>query len=283
VRPRVLPPFPLPRQFARSMLGPVRRAPHPTCAPRPLCPFRASSFRQGPRPIESLPPARDLHSAERMRIGTSTTLAALLALPWLGGCVSTLPAPPAPPQALPDVAGASSVVTTGETRVIIATDVPARVEQAGGRTLCPRTPCAVSLPEGDYELRFRGIHDEGRASVSAVGVRGRALAVNHTLGQDRSSAGQIAGPVLMTVGGVLLVLASFVVVSAVADSDRQIPQSETRKKGDTAEAMALLGLGSLVGGGIFWGATPEVRQPGSTTTWAPALPTARGAAAGVKF
>jgi hypothetical protein len=207
----------------------------------------------------------------------------LLAVLSIGGCVSTLPAPAAPPRELPDVDRATPSATAGRTRVIIATDVPARVEQAGGPTLCPRTPCAVSLPEGDYELRFRGVYDEGRASVSSVGVRGRALAVNHTLGQDRASVGQIAGPVLMTVGGVLLLLALIKQGATADDSDRGIPQSETREKEDTAGVMALIGLGCLVGGGIVMGTTPDVRQPGSTTTWTPALPTARGASAGVTF
>ena len=91
----------------------------------------------------------------------------------------------------------ASVAPRDGARIIIATDVPAKVERVnehpgGGAygapdpddVLCAETPCIVTLPRGDYSLRFRGLTDDERTSTALLEVRNGTQVLNHTLGQN---------------------------------------------------------------------------------------------------
>src|SRR5260370_16506950 len=135
--------------------------------------------------------------------------------------VRTVPPPTVPDQSLPPVAGPLPEPGGGMARVVVSTDVPARVERITAMTeqlerhigtrdvpsivlLCEATPCAVTLPYGDYELVFTGIADPGRTSSATLHVRAETVVMKHTLGQVRHASGQAAGAVLVITGIILL-------------------------------------------------------------------------------
>src|SRR6476469_1903905 len=101
----------------------------------------------------------------------------------LCGCTTRiLPPPEAPARELPSSElDAPDEGDGAMARVVITTDVPARVEMRHGGTyaardgrvtldqmLCIETPCTVTLPYGDHELHFRGVRDHGRSSTLFV-------------------------------------------------------------------------------------------------------------------
>src|SRR5438045_3226945 len=102
--------------------------------------------------------------------------------------VRTVPPPAVPDQSLPPVAGPLPEPGGGMARVVVSTDVPARVERITAMTeqlerhvgtrdvpsislLCEATPCAVTLPYGDYELVFTGFPDSSRTRSATLHVQ----------------------------------------------------------------------------------------------------------------
>jgi hypothetical protein len=162
--------------------------------------------------------------------------------------------------------------------VVISSDVPARVEhldalnrivprRLGGRwepewsEVCDRTPCTVSLEYGDHELQLTALDDPSRRSLARVSVARRAVAINHTLGQKRTSAGTLVGGFLLAAGALAIVLPYGL------DMD-----------GPTSLPDVLIGAGIAT---MFTGVTlmmvdPNISQPGTTRQWRPdsAIPAA---------
>jgi len=132
------------------------------------------------------------------------------------GCSANLPPPASPPPTLPDgmrppERGQAGL---GLGRVGISTDLPARVDRLAhvedaryGRVvttlLCAETPCEVTLPYGDYELRFTSVADSGRTSTAVLSVHEETLVLRHALGQRHGS--NAVGPVLVVLGAVTLI------------------------------------------------------------------------------
>jgi hypothetical protein len=175
-------------------------------------------------------------------------------------------------------------------RVVVSTDVPARVERITAMTeqlerhigtkevpsialLCEATPCAVTLPYGDYELVFTGIADPGRTSSATLHVRAETVVLKHTLGQVRHARGQTAGYALVVTGIILLGVAGGLATS----------QTLPRASSSTVGGFALAGLGGLALGGVVLAASPTMRQEGATSEFAPPRPVTVGMSIGAKF
>lgn len=216
-------------------------------------------------------------------------LSALLAIPLLAtsGCGTVMltpppaPAPSMPPQGdLPPEPGPEK----GGSRVLVMTDVPARVFLAedglvttrdgatvfieAGTLLCTSTPCSLTLPHGDYRIAFRGRRDSDRESTITVSVSRPTEVVNHTLGTNAVSVGRKVGLVFTMLGVVGLGVAA------------GITQGDRRSSTTVVKTIALGGTASAVFGGALFIASPTFRQEGSTTQWAPA-PTGRTFATGL--
>lgn len=212
-------------------------------------------------------------------------------------CTRTLP-PPAPParelppldEPLPEVGEGTG---EGLSRVVITTDVPARVERiahvetiahrgsfrtstvVGRELLCAETPCTVSLPYGDHELIFAGTIDRARTSSTQISVRRASTVVNHTLGQDRTHPARPVATVVAATGIVLMAVA-IALVSTASERHEKVPEATA--------PIFMAGMGTTMLGGIFMAATPTTLQDGATTQWTPGK-TIAGAtvSAGVRF
>jgi hypothetical protein len=186
-----------------------------------------------------------------------------------------VPPPSAPDASMPDV-GDLPTSGGGMARVVIGTDVPARVERithrvarvdreergpssiSGGEgLLCAETPCVVTLPYGDYELVFKGAHDGDRVSRTTLAVRRDTIVLNHTLGRSHRPAGQAVGYALAILGGVLVGAALGL---AEVDRERRVGAHDV-----TVPAIAGSGFGMMVLGGIVAFASPGTTQDGAST------------------
>lgn len=197
--------------------------------------------------------------------------------------MQTIPAPKPPDSSMPDV-GTLPPVADGFSRVVIDTDVPARVERVmtsrHGRDelVCVETPCVVTLPFGDYELAFKGLRDRERVSRTTMVVRRRTVVLNHTLGRVHRPPGQAIASGLAGLGALLVVLGASVVFS---QADRTHPWNTA------AGALFGSGAGAFALGGIIGAASRGSEQAGATTQWSspPQLPPrpVAGAGVGVRF
>jgi hypothetical protein len=141
--------------------------------------------------------------------------------------------------------------------------------------LCAETPCTVSLPHGEYELLFEGLRDRDRHGSALVRVEGTKTMVNHALGQNRTHPVRPFGVAGMVAGGILLATAAVLAMNASNRDVQVYPE---------AKPMALIGLGSVLIGGIVVGITPATVQEGATTQWSPSPRLAFGTvSAGVTF
>jgi hypothetical protein len=216
------------------------------------------------------------------------TLGAAILASILSTACSTvqLPPPQAPARSLPesgDTRLQEQEPEEGFGRVVITTDVPARVDFTTKRVdrkektdvgpphgnLCADTPCWSVLPYGEHELTFKGIHDVDRIGKVTVRVRGPNTVVNHTLGQNRRPVGQTIGLVSVGVG-----IAMIIVAANAYEDDFGNPTSLGR-------GLAIGGLGAVAVGGAFRFANPTKLQEGSSTVWNP--PRIAGAQYGIRF
>lgn len=217
-------------------------------------------------------------------LGTRSCQAACLAfVVATTGCGTVqLKPPPPPPAQMPELpaaaAGESSSIraeTADASRVFVTTDVPAHVLLASGGTvvtrngesvyiptgtvLCATTPCAITVPFGDYELAFVGADDRDRESVISVHAEHATEVVNHRLGRHQASVAKPIGLVAMAVGAVALGI-------TLGLTEGKATESST--------ALRTLGLGSIAsiafGGALFF-ASPTYHQEGATTQWTPAI------------
>jgi len=186
--------------------------------------------------------------------------------------------------ALPDGGG-------GMARVVLATDVPSRVERVTHRVaridretapvstlggeglLCAETPCVVTLPYGDHELVFKGTRDHERGSSTMLAVRRPTVVLNHTLGRVHVPRGQTVGWILALSGGLLLGVGL-----GLAAND----QNRRGVFEPTASSLALAGLGTITLGGIVSLIFPSTKQEGASTQWSPPGSSA-AAAGGIRF
>jgi hypothetical protein len=155
-------------------------------------------------------------------------------------------------------------------RLAITTDVDATVEKiADGRPpriVCKATPCVLTLPYGELELRFRGKRDRDRTSSATATVNEPTAILNHRLGQERNHAGFGLGSLILGAGVATMLLGGSVMVDGTG-ADVTAPQTRT------GEAMMIGGLGAALVGGIIMAVSPRsVYQPGSSRAWAQARP-----------
>lgn len=178
----------------------------------------------------------------------------------------------------------------GMARIIVSTDVPARVEriashrawtpeasahvspEVGEGLLCEETPCVVTLPYGDHELVFKGTRDSERVGSATLKVRSETIVINHTLGRVHHPGGQAVGWGITLVGAVCLGVA--------------LGMAETSEKNHTelsssVAPLAMAGLGTMLFGGVIGLASPTTRQDGASTMWVPKQ--TAGVAAGFRF
>ncbi len=213
-------------------------------------------------------------------------LAWMASVASLAACrpVTVFPPPEAPLATMPALAAPMPETRAGMTRVVIATDVPARVErviQHDGFTsdprlrddvVCAKTPCVVMLSRGDYELMFKGLTDDGRSSKMTVGFHGDTEVLNHTLGEERADLEYTAGAVAFGTGTLLF-------LATVLAWSQDISQDHSSAFG-TLEAFGLLGM---VVGGSLMADSDTILQPGSTTQWSPPRSPEVGASARLRF
>jgi hypothetical protein len=190
----------------------------------------------------------------------------------LSGCLVRTISPPAPPLKQMPLVDVPASPPAGSGRVVVSTDVPARVGTAhrqirsatdmrsdtsldGGGSSCDRTPCVLTLPYGETELRFEGTDHSDRTSTANVNVRSDLTVVNHTLGKSELGNSYLygLGLIAVAVSGVLLT--------------RELSDSDMSAEVKTAE---LFFSGAFAVGGlaaIFL--TTRTEQQGATTQWMP--------------
>ena len=219
-------------------------------------------------------------------------LSLFVSLSAVGCAAGTVPveAPPAPAPSMPDVGIPDVAPDAGLARVLISTDVPARVVGVAELALathrglatgtsehlvCEATPCAVTLPYGDHELVFKALDDPERGSTVTIHVLQSTVVVNHTLGRRHESKAPAWGSVLIGAG--IIVLG----VAAVLAGEQGRDGSADYQPGIAAAALG--GFGGIIAGGIIIRASPTTVQDGSTTEWTPPAGAVVGASAGIAF
>jgi hypothetical protein len=208
-----------------------------------------------------------------------------VALSTLGGCVvHTLPPPPVPARDMPVVSLPPTPPYAGYTRVLIATDVPARVALWGqeGRPTgptdgrrpimdsisCDNTPCVLTLPQGEHQLHFEGTgKNSNRTSTAKVVVRDEIVVVNHALGKDEKSAERVYGIGLLSAGLISIGLSLIPFPS--------YSSSEWRTTSFAIDCVA------IVSGVVLLGFSTETLQEGATIQWT--LPAATERGPGISF
>ena len=206
------------------------------------------------------------------------TLASMALFVSQTNCSRTLDPPPRPPPTMPALDEVPKEPESGMARVLISTDVPARVDRLttgsasrGLRAsyvrlddlLCESTPCAVTLPYGDHEIAFTSLKDGTRhSSPIIVRVRKPTEVVNHTFGRSTSNPGQVLGGLAVLTGVVLVGVALGV----------QVHQQKTGERSTDVPANLAMGGGlSILGGGVLMAIFPGIHQEGSTTQWSPTI------------
>jgi hypothetical protein len=191
----------------------------------------------------------------------------LFALPLVGCTYQRLPPPEPPARDLPPQEEALPTESSGLSRIIITTDVPARVERYthGYRPfmrvpLCSQTPCTVSLPYGEYELFFEGLTEKTRLSTAHVRIQRATTIVNHALGQTRHDPARGLGAFVVAGGIIALAAAAALAAHANKMGDPRPPEVTQLVAG---------GVGAIVIGGIVIGVSPTKVQEGATTQWTP--------------
>jgi hypothetical protein len=159
----------------------------------------------------------------------------------------------------------------GMARVVLSTDLPARVVRVSalratsgprhfhgdvGELLCETTPCAVTLPYGDHEVRFTALGDPERTDATLVHVAQSTVVVNHTLGRSHTNAGHGLGGFVLGLGVVTTFVAAG--LGMKASSSTTAPA-----------AAAAAGFGMIALGGVLMGVAPNTEQPGVSTVWSP--------------
>jgi hypothetical protein len=210
------------------------------------------------------------------------------------GCAPEVLAPPPPPaprmptldvEPPPEAEG-------GMSRVVIDTDVPARVERlvATGQfphrfhthevplpgLLCAETPCVATMPYGDYELHFSALTDRERSSSVLLRVRHATEVVNHTLGTHHTPPGKEIGAMFVATG--LITLLVSVALVPMTDS-----KTHSNVSSETPAIVAAAGAGQLVLGGFVMAAARGTTQDGSTTQWSPPPTRTIGTGLGFRF
>jgi hypothetical protein len=212
---------------------------------------------------------------------------------FAGACapVRVVRPPPAPDRTLPALEAPLPEAGGGMARVVIWTDVPARVERVGTidargsrifdtrefaarAVLCDPAPCVVTLPYGDYELTFSGIKDASRTGTATLRVHSDTVVFKHTLGQLRHGRGQVTGYAIVLTGLLLLGVSAAMATNPSA-----------RQNSSTVEGLAIAGAGGIALGGVVLVASPTTRQEGSTSQWDPfpRPPPIVGMSLGAKF
>jgi hypothetical protein len=176
------------------------------------------------------------------------------------GCAGSVAPPASPPSESFEDVEPPAPAQSGFGRVAIASDVSARVERLdpieGPRSgtlltlLCEQTPCEVTLPYGDYRLRFTAAHHPDRASTALLTVHDPSLILRHELGRERSASR--VGPVLIGLGAAALVASAvtfFVSQSAPANPSNG-PSGPSPDANDPAPYIALGGFAVLAVGAI---------------------------------
>lgn len=194
------------------------------------------------------------------------------------GCAVAMKPPPPPPMSTPEVDDEAEPPPPSSSRVLISTDVPARVSYLTPGTalelpLCDATPCSAELPYGDYVLTFKGLKDSERQSYAAIRVVRPNEVVNHTLGKRPVSPLAAVGLIVGLAGALTLGLA-FAIAADGNDRGRKADRSLAEVAG--------VGLGATLFGGTLFFAAPRYRQEGSTTHWTP-LPKDASIGAGLRF
>lgn len=200
---------------------------------------------------------------------------ALLACFTTTACTRLVDPPPRPPATMPALEPEPPEPESGLARVLISTDVPARVvrvssgviSSVGLRSrsltlsdlLCDTTPCAVTLPYGDHEIELRGLRDGTRHSKTTVHVRRPTEIVNHTLGKSTLNPGQALGGFVALTSAVVLGVGLGLAAGAEA----------RHQSAEGPRDVAVGGLVGVVGGLVIMGMFPSTRQEGSTTQWSP--------------
>lgn len=202
----------------------------------------------------------------------------LVAIAALGtvACTSRLPPPRVPDRQVPELATTPAPPGRGLGQVIVdATNGPARVSlilsaftlhtgrgtfsSLTARPLCPRTPCAVALGYGTYNLLLQSQTDPELISADAVQVGTAPSIFRHTMGRNTSS------PVLMAGGITALSLG----LSGALTGAIVLPLDE--RTGLHAFGLYSLGIGAAVtavGAVLMYMGRSEV-QPGSSVQWTP--------------
>jgi hypothetical protein len=200
------------------------------------------------------------------------------------GCAQSIPPPEAPEATLPEGMAQPESGQPGFGRIAIVTDVPARVDRLeraeGARTggfitslLCDETPCEVTLPYGDYEIRFTSTADSQRTSQALLDVHEGSIVLRHVLGQKHGASA--IGPAIIVLGLGALVGAAItaVAVQSSPPNPSNGPSGASPDANDPAPYIALGGLGVVALGVLLTALPSSVHQDGATTQWSPsALP-----------
>ncbi len=200
-----------------------------------------------------------------------------------------VPAPPLPGYAAPPLDSAGRHPATGETLVTVdVVGEQARVDRIVGRqqlqqavfsgrgrygtpSLVPvlqtvpvcQTPCVVSLPPGDHELKFAALDPASTSTSSAfVRVGDRPLLVRHAMGRTEDHTGRMVASILLGSLGFSTLLAGGLVVGI----DSQLPPE---RQGIATAGWAVGGVGLAAAVASVWlGLTSAtVVQPGATATF----------------
>jgi len=211
-----------------------------------------------------------------------TVCVALVVVLVATGCSADLPPPASPPPTLPEGMMLPEGGQAGLGRVGLSSDVPARVERlarlegvrqsgAVATLLCQETPCEVTLPYGDYDLRFTSVTDSGRTSTAVLGVHEPSVVLRHAIGQRRGS--NVIGPVIMALGAATLIGAAIVAAAVQpppANPSNGPSGGPPNGSNNPAPYIALGGVGALGLGLLVTALAPSTHQSGATTQWSAA-------------
>ena len=200
----------------------------------------------------------------------------------LVGCGRTLPAPAAPPAGnppsveLPDPQSGETVIVLDANEPSRASVVLARTTAVGYssrgtsvivhgtqiRQLCARTPCAVSLPQGEIELAFESLQTQEAKSTDTLDVKKKPLVFRHALGEVSTHPVPYLGGWTLAISGLTLGGLGYLLAGRTSYDG-----TESKFLGmNQTTSLAVGGALTVAGIALAYLFQPS-RRPGSSTTF----------------
>lgn len=177
----------------------------------------------------------------------------------VSGCARVHAPLPPPSHEIPPIAELAPV-QPGQSRLVVDANGELARVTLDGQTVCPQTPCALSVPKGAHRVTFFAREDTRRFGDVELDLGDRATVVRHRLTVRHDSPGMRIGSLIaISLGASLVAGGGLVALGQTVD--------DSRPWATVGGAIAVTGLIGVALGVTFALAGRSDVWPGSTSTF----------------